>query len=436
MLIRWVNHASFIVETPRVRLICDPWIEGTAFNDGWRLLSPTQFAYRDFEQITHVWFSHEHPDHFAPPNLRKIPEEYRRRITVLFHWTKDKRVLKLCKDFGFQTEEMPDGGRIDVEDLELTSGRSGPIDSWLAIESSGQKLLNMNDCVCKAKSDVASVYKIVGSPDVLLTQFSYANWAGNRGDVEEHRRAAANKRQEIRRQVEVLEPKWVIPFASFVWFSHEQNYYLNEGMNRVGDIAECLENELHVKPVVLYPGDTWEVGTPHDSEMTLKRYEADYGKVFANPPLDGVKTASNEELLLASEKFLAQLRARNNRLFMRFLPPARIYLTDKDQTAIVHALALRLIQGRIGAPDIEMSSDSLLYCFKFGWGSDSLQVNGRFQVPPGANSRRFFRIFRVACLNTGEEFLDTKMVAKKIVDRTARWVSARTSHPESRPVNP
>jgi len=88
-----------------------------------------------------------------------------------------------------------------------------------------------------------------------------------------------------------------------------------------------------------------------------------------------------------------------------------------------------------GRPDIEMSSDSLLYCFRFGWGSDSLQVNGRFQVPLGSNSRRFFRIFRMACLNTGEKFLDTRMVAKKIADRTARWVSARASHPESRAAN-
>jgi UDP-MurNAc hydroxylase len=191
-----------------------------------------------------------------------------------------------------------------------------------------------------------------------------------------------------------------------------------------------------VKPVVLYPGDSWEVGAPHDSEAALKRYEADYARVFANPPLDKVKTASDEELQAASVKFLAQLKAKNNKLFVRLLPAARAYLTDKDQTAIIDATGLRLAAGRVGPPDIEMSSDSLLYCFKFGWGSDSLQVNGRFQVPAGANSRRFFRIFRVACLNSGEEFLDTKMVAKKIGELTARWVSAHTSHAESRPVNP
>jgi UDP-MurNAc hydroxylase len=433
MLIRWVNHASFIVETERARLICDPWLEGTAFNDGWRLLSPTKFSYNDFRDITHIWFSHEHPDHFAPPNLRKIPDEYRRQITVLFHWTKDKRVIKLCKDFGFQTQEMPDGERVSVEDMELICGRNEAIDSWVGIEAGGQKLLNMNDCVYKTKRELDGVQKLVCSPDVLLTQFSYANWAGNRDDVHEHCRAAANKRNEIRRQAEVLRPKWVIPFASFVWFSHQENYYLNEGMNRVGDIAEYLAKEFHVEPVVLYPGDTWEVGAPHDSTAALQQYEEDYAKVFANPQLDKPKMVSDEDLRGASAKFLAQLKAKNNRLFVTLLPAARAYLTDKDQTAVIDANGLKLLAGRVGSPDIEMSSDSLLYCFRFGWGSDSLQVNGRYQVPEGANQRRFFRIFRVACLNSGEEFLDAKFVAKKIADRTARWLAKATPEQQQQP---
>jgi UDP-MurNAc hydroxylase len=99
MLIRWVNHASFLLETGKIKLICDPWIEGTAFNNGWRLVSPTKFAYQDFAVVTHIWFSHEHPDHFSPSNLRSIPEEFRRRITVLFHRTKGQAVdQNLCCD--------------------------------------------------------------------------------------------------------------------------------------------------------------------------------------------------------------------------------------------------------------------------------------------------------------------------------------------------
>src|SRR5688572_4542930 len=110
MEIEFVNHASFITRSAGVSLICDPWLEGTAFNDGWALISPTRFAYEDFARVTHVWFSHEHPDHFAPPNLRKIPEELRCRIRVLYQKTKDRKVVDHCAKLGF----------LDVQELPLT----------------------------------------------------------------------------------------------------------------------------------------------------------------------------------------------------------------------------------------------------------------------------------------------------------------------------
>ena len=107
MQLEWVNHASFIVHSGSHHLVCDPWIEGTAFNHGWKLISPTKFRYEDFDAITHLWVSHEHPDHFSPPNLKRIPEQFRRRIKFLFHPTRDKRVLNVCEAMGFLTQELP-----------------------------------------------------------------------------------------------------------------------------------------------------------------------------------------------------------------------------------------------------------------------------------------------------------------------------------------
>ena len=40
MKLTWVNHASFMLELGNYHLICDPWIEGSAFNNGWNLLAP------------------------------------------------------------------------------------------------------------------------------------------------------------------------------------------------------------------------------------------------------------------------------------------------------------------------------------------------------------------------------------------------------------
>ena len=89
MKIRFVNHSGFIVEHAGKKVICDPWLEGTVFNNGWKLISPTLLKYEEFANIDYIWFSHEHPDHFYPPNLKKIAPEHKKNITILFQETID-----------------------------------------------------------------------------------------------------------------------------------------------------------------------------------------------------------------------------------------------------------------------------------------------------------------------------------------------------------
>ncbi len=87
--IRWVNHASFVLNSDGVAVLADPWLTGPAFNFGWSLLTPTSGAMPDFEAITHIWISHQHPDHFSPRDLRGIPPERKREITILYQMTRD-----------------------------------------------------------------------------------------------------------------------------------------------------------------------------------------------------------------------------------------------------------------------------------------------------------------------------------------------------------
>lgn len=141
VILTWVNHASVVVESRDVRLITDPWLEGTVFNNGWKLLSPTRLRYEDFAGITHIWFSHEHPDHFAPANLRRIPEEDRRRIKVLYHETRDRRLIDVCKGFGFEVRELPEGKPVSIApDFRLLCRPQHLGDSWMAIFAEGQTI--------------------------------------------------------------------------------------------------------------------------------------------------------------------------------------------------------------------------------------------------------------------------------------------------------
>ena len=100
--ITWVNHASFVIEKGKTGLICDPWLDGSVFNKGWDLLSPTQWRYEDFKRLTHIYFSHEHPDHFFPSNIQKIPQEVRSGIEVIYQETQDNKVINYCEKLGFK----------------------------------------------------------------------------------------------------------------------------------------------------------------------------------------------------------------------------------------------------------------------------------------------------------------------------------------------
>jgi len=78
-IITFVNHASVIISYDDVNLITDPWLFGSAFNNGWTLICKTKMSTNEFKNITHIWLSHEHPDHFSHSVLKSIPEEFRKK---------------------------------------------------------------------------------------------------------------------------------------------------------------------------------------------------------------------------------------------------------------------------------------------------------------------------------------------------------------------
>lgn len=417
MLIEWVNHASFVVESGTVTLICDPWLDGTAFNHGWRLISPTVFRYEDFARITHIWFSHEHPDHFSPSNLKRIPEHFRQNITVLFHYTKDKRVLKCCTAYGFKVQELPELEHVELAaDFRLICGRQGLIDSWMAVSAEGKTLLNMNDCIFSRRDDLVAINRQIGRVDVLLSQFSYANWVGNPEDTASHARHAQRKRTEMRRYIQMFEPAIFIPFASFIYFSHKENFFMNRGANRIGDIYEFTTQQLGTPTVVLYPGDKWEVGTSRDSGDSIHRYEADLERALSLPP-DTSPSIQLEKLKEAAKSLIRKCGHKNNRVLLNAMQPAVIRLNDLGiDVELSYRGGLREVKGK--QPDIVTSSDSLNYCLQYDWGGDTLAVNGRYQVPPGGDARKFFRIFRVPAHNSAGNSFDLKFLGHQAVKKT------------------
>ena len=65
--IQFINHASVRISYEDVSLLSDPWYFGDAFHKGWNLLveQSTDEIMKIINSITHIWISHEHPDHFS-----------------------------------------------------------------------------------------------------------------------------------------------------------------------------------------------------------------------------------------------------------------------------------------------------------------------------------------------------------------------------------
>ena len=443
MKLQFVNHASFVVEHGPVRLICDPWLEGPVFNDGWDLLAPSQFRYEDFRGITHIWFSHEHPDHFNPPNVKKIPEDYRREITVLFQHTNDKKVVKYCESLGFkEVRELPFGEWIEIApEVEIKCcgiSVEWEADSWLCVRTPDLTLLNLNDCGVDSKEYALEVQRQVGAVDVLATQFSYAAWNGNPDQKERRQRWGERVMAAVLCQIRELQPRWVIPFASFVWFCHEENFFMNDAMNPIREVARQIAENTSATPLVMYPGDVWEAERPYDSEPSIARYEADLesvrGRKRALIPtkpavpfdtLQGLAESFRKGCLSQAGKRLAvfhvtfwnlEKTAQSSKAaalksapaaVLRMLSgrtePACIFLTDHNQSYWFSLSdGLRPCDRAREQCDVVISSESLAVCFKLPWGGETLRINGRFEAPPNGREYRFFHNFRFArTLNLG-----------------------------------
>ena len=98
--IEFINHASVLVSDNNVSLLSDPWYQGDAFHKGWNLLYELDDSSIEdlLNRVSHIWISHEHPDHFSILFFKKYEKKIKdRNIEILFQETYDKRVENFFK---------------------------------------------------------------------------------------------------------------------------------------------------------------------------------------------------------------------------------------------------------------------------------------------------------------------------------------------------
>ena len=420
MQIQFIGHSCFVLEHAGTGILCDPWFGGRVFQDGWAHYSPVTTSSNDLPEVDYLWISHEHPDHFHPPTLRSIRPERRSTMTALYQETIDSRVVNYLHELGFgRVQELTSRWTAMGHDLEILCVPHEEGNSWIAFRTETETILNLNDCGLRTRMELAQVKKVVGDLDLLLTQFSYANWVGNPNQSELREHNALEKLEMVALQCQILQPKQIIPFASQMYFCHKENFFLNDSANSPSDAVSFLSKHAESEPVVLYNGDLFELGGPHSTASACEQYERDRARAIDAGPIDEIRSESVTMVQLGEEvqAFLALLEENMPWYLRRLLGKARIFLWDHRHSLQLTTAGITRSDNLEEACDVALHSESLLLCLQRPHGLDTLGVSGRMHKPVGGNYRRFYRFFRPSLIVMRGTKLGIRYIMWSLINR-------------------
>jgi hypothetical protein len=390
-MIKFTGHAGFLVKSKNYQLLIDPWFTGSAFDHGWDLVSKKKMNNEELLRTTHIWYSHEHPDHFSIKDLQDI-YQINNKIKIIFHYTEDKRVVNFCNKIGFEVVEVKNYQKYFFDEISyIQIIKSGLLDSFSIIRHDSKIIVNMNDCVIE---DLSKIRKIIQNLniDLLFTQFSYANWIGNKNDTYLRKLAVKEKFDQISAQINFFRPKFVCPFASFIFFSHEENFFMNDAIPNIQEVHDYIKN-FNILPVILYPGDEFNY-LDMNNLNSINKYQEDYRNIKI---VNKSKVVPVNLLMDLSKKQILKLKKYNNVIFVllayfigkylrKGIKPIKFLVKDLDiifSYDIFYGLKVETKDfAKLGGNDQEiniiLNSEVLASILQNDWGIDSALINGRF----------------------------------------------------------
>jgi len=219
-----------------------------------------------------------------------------------------------------------------------------------------------------------------GTIDLLAFQFSYANLAGNKEDKNIPRflqNKTDSKNDEV---ISRLKPKAILPFASFVYFSHEENFFWNNN----NWLYHVFKKYSSSQPTLIFPKP--------DQIITLSNLEKKYYEELNESALkfwsekyknieikDKIKPHSLGEIKESYLKFNLRLNEKNT--FLNFARNGcnffiNIKITDLDKT-----IKVGLIESSFDevneVESISVSSETANFLFTQLFARGTVAINGR-----------------------------------------------------------
>ncbi len=416
-----VGHASIMIESTKSKILCDPWFFGTAFNDGWMPRPEPDMSKINLSGLTHIWLSHEHPDHFHIPTLKKIAVLIDpKSVEILFQETNSDKIFDALAKMGFSKFRKMLHLEPTIVDshLSLFIYAHRHLDSALGVLIDGKPvMLNINDTELTA-SDINIIRKKFGPFDVVFNQFSIAGFEGHYDavDLERQRQCVLEKLVEHHG---LLGASVTVPFASFMYFCKPDNERLNAFVNSVMDAKSYLESHGCGCAVLKINSDMIvikDLATQNDIEFFKTYYQSNPLAIQSTSgvPLEACQKAFGERTALWKSKTLRAVYTR--------LAHVTVWIEDLAVSARMNfgSCELAPINLKPGDCDMMINSQPLHQAFAMPFGIQTLGVSGRYRFNRKVASWKLVRIIS-SLSNAGIHF----GVQSLLSPATVKWVWAR-----------
>ena len=370
--IHYLNHASLLVDLGQVRILFDPWLEGTAFSGGWGLRYDNPDAFEIGATATHLWLSHWHSDHLHAPSLSRLAE-LNPDMVVLANLSANFSMVERLASFGFR-DVRPIGERKPMRLSDETAVCRYPtagIDNMLHIESGSWSMLNYNDCNLPAKA-IQSLRRHIGAIDLLFTNY---NHAGKLFDIVDDERRKGQLLQVLELTADALEPTRVVPFASNHYYRTHESADQNASMLGFAELDMlAARDERFVVPRI---GDELVFESPTDARVRSKQPPVPHQPLETHDYGEPVPWNS----------LIEEVSSRCEALEGQFLKLGRLAVPELVVRLSDHGRDLKLAIGKAAeeaapgsAPHIEAHSQAIRIWLARRFGDDTFIAGAHFRI--------------------------------------------------------
>ena len=179
MKVRYLYSACVEIETPKLRILCDPWFSEGAFDGSWYHYPWKKNPLNIIKKPDLIYISHIHSDHYDPDFLKKINKKFG-KIKIIIADFKNNYLLKRIKFDKLEAEPIRSLKlkNVNINIIPNETDDGSDIDSAIVVSYKQRTILSLVDCVYN-RVFANKLKKIVSSYtnelDLLLVPHSGAN---------------------------------------------------------------------------------------------------------------------------------------------------------------------------------------------------------------------------------------------------------------------